>query len=88
MGSKETPILSLNIVLPDNHVQGMLLLFEQITVLIFMSKGGQGNNLGVRDEVHFLLILVIFLPQLRLSFENKNIQGAQTQLSLLTYLHP
>ena len=79
MGSKETPILSLNIVLPDKHVQGILLLFEQITVLIFTSKGGQGNNLGVRDEVHFLLMLVIFLPQLRLSFENKNIQAAQTQ---------
>ena len=53
MGSKETPILSLNIVLPDKHVQGMLLLFEQITVLIFMSKVVQGNNLGVRDEVIF-----------------------------------
>lgn len=71
--------MSLNIVLPGKHVQGMLLLFEQITVSIFMSKGGQGNNLGVRDEVHFPLMLVIFLPQLRLSFENKNIQGAQTQ---------
>lgn len=63
MGSKETPILSLNIVLPEKHVQGMLLLFEQITVLIFMSKGGQSNNLDVWDEVHFLLKLAIFLPR-------------------------